>query len=106
MPALSGWAKRELLLLCTATLSAPSLTDARLELNRTVEFAAVLLLLGGVNACLCQSTSQPTKELFKGGDLRGAQVDVPWSVQPFLRSTASVSSIRNTYHYTWGLRLR
>lgn len=24
--------------------------------------------------------NQPTKELTKGGDLRGARVDVPWSV--------------------------
>ena len=42
----------------------------------------------------------PTKELTKGGDLRSAQVDDPWSVEPFLRFKASLGSITDALYYT------
>jgi hypothetical protein len=56
--------------------------------------------------CLCGDRSldevwdQPTKVLTKGGDLRWAQVDVPWSVQPFLRFTALLDSITDSLFWT------
>jgi hypothetical protein len=45
------------------------------------------------------AANQPTKELYKGGDLREAQVDVPLSEWPFLRFNASLGSKRDTLVY-------
>ena len=45
-----------------------------------------------------QVANQPTKGLIREGDLRQAQVDVPSSVQPFLRVTASLCSLTDSIY--------
>jgi hypothetical protein len=43
-----------------------------------------------------QPTNQATIQLTNGRELRDAQVDVPWSDQPFLRFDASLGSAAHT----------
>jgi hypothetical protein len=52
-----------------------------------------------------RKTAEPSqgKEPNKGEELNEAQIDVPWSIWPYLPLIASLGSVRVTFHYTGDL---